>query len=85
MELAFLILCLVSLLAGLVLGFMARKHRTPSAPSIPSFNPVVWFTPWRVPDYFTPLGMKYYYSSLVCLLFGAALYVIVTGLPSLFE
>jgi hypothetical protein len=84
LELTLLILSLVSLVTGLVLGFMARKHRTPLSPPIPSFNPIHWVTPWKLPDYFTPLGIKYYISSLVCLLLGGAIYVLVSGLPSLF-
>lgn len=85
MQLVLSVLSVVLLLTGLVLRFVARRHRTPAAQSMSSFNPVHWFTPWRLPDYLTPLGMKYHVSSVACIVIGVALYIFVTGMPSLFE
>lgn len=70
------IVCLFSLLAGLVLGVISRKHRTPSAPQMPSFNPLVWFQVWKIPDYFTPRGLKLFITSWVLIMFGAGLALI---------
>jgi hypothetical protein len=78
------ILSLLLIAAGLVLGFLSRKHRAPGAPAVPTFNPAHWFQPWKVPDRYTRKGMKLYFTSYVCLMAGLALYILSQGFVSPF-
>ena len=78
------ILSLLLMVTGLVLGFLSRKHRAPGAPAVPTFNPAYWFQPWKVPDRFTPRGMKLYFTSYVCIIAGLALYIFSHGFVSPF-
>ena len=77
-------LSLVLLLLGLIVGFLSRKHRAPGAAAMPTFNPMNWFQPWKVPDRFTSKGMKLYFTSYVCLMAGLALYIFSHGFVSPF-
>ncbi|MFQ6007705.1 MAG: hypothetical protein ACE5K8_02015 [Candidatus Zixiibacteriota bacterium] len=85
MKLILLIASLLFLLAGLVLRFMVRRHRTESAPPMPSFNPVHWFQPWKITDWLTPKGIRLHMTSLALLLFGIVLYLLANGIPPLFD
>jgi hypothetical protein len=77
--------CVGFIVTGFILGFMANKHRQPGAPRIPSFNPAHWVLPWKITDWFTPKGIKYYYTSHICIMLGLAFYILANGLPSLFK
>jgi len=57
MKIVFLIAGAIFMLTGLVVSLMANKHRNPGASKIPSFNPVHWFQPWKIPDWFTSTGV----------------------------
>ena len=85
MKVGILTASVVFMVSGLVIGLLSNKHRNPGAPTIPSFNPAHWVQPWKIPEWFTPTGMKYFYSGNVCLMVGIALYILAEGLPSIFD
>ncbi|MCX6828386.1 MAG: hypothetical protein NT002_03795 [candidate division Zixibacteria bacterium] len=74
-----LLLCAVFLVMGLVLGFLARKHRAANAPPMPSYNPIHWVQPWKVNEWFTPTGVKLYFTSYTCIMIGVVLLIISGG------
>jgi hypothetical protein len=87
MEPVKIILTFLSLLlfaAAIVLGYISRKHRVPGAPPMPTFNPAHWFQPWKLPDRYTPKGMKLFFTSYVCMMAGLALYIFSHGFVSPF-
>ncbi|SYZ72812.1 hypothetical protein TRIP_C20927 [Candidatus Zixiibacteriota bacterium] len=85
MRTALLSLSLILLVSGFVLGFISRKYRTPNSPPIPSFNPIHWFQPWKINEWFTPKGVKLFMTSYTCIIAGIALYGLAEGFPSLFK
>lgn len=77
-----LILGLLCLITGLGLGVAARRHRTPAAPPMPSWNPKHWL-PWKMHEWMTPKGLKLHYLSIVLIMIGMVLYLMAEGAPPL--
>ena len=84
MESVVQIISAIIMAAGLFLGLLTNKFRKPGAPTIPTFNPIHWFTPWNITEWFTPTGVKVYSIAHICLLFGFGLYVLTGGVPKIF-
>ena len=84
MESVIQIVSALFMTTGLVLGLLTNKFRKPGAPTIPSFNPIHWFQPWKISDWFTPNGVKVFFIGNMCLLFGFGLYVLTGGVPRIF-
>ena len=74
-----LALAVLLMLTGYVLLILARINRRPGTPRLPSFNPVHWFQPWKIPDRLTPKGQKLLWTANACMLSGVALGIIAMG------
>jgi hypothetical protein len=83
MDLALLIVSLLSLVAGFVLRVKARNCRTDLGKSIRWYQVQYWFMPWKTPDLLTKDGLKLHFTSLALIFLGIVLFAIVKGMPPL--
>lgn len=83
MYLFLLIAGLIFMVSGMVLALLSLREKKAEAPSFPSFNPRLWFTPiWKQKEWFTPSGYRKY--ALGALLIGLGAFMgLVTSLTSL--
>ncbi|MBN4057141.1 hypothetical protein JYU19_02420 [bacterium AH-315-J21] len=85
MKSVFLAVSAILMVAGLVLINLARRHRMPGAPPMPSYNPVHWFQPWNISNWLTPTGLKLASAANVCIVLGISIGAITSGIPSIFD
>ena len=85
MKRVLLALSALLMLTGLVLIFIGRRHKTPEAPRLPTFNPIYWFQPWNIPKWLTPTGLRLWFAANACIMAGAGLGALAMGLPSIFD
>jgi hypothetical protein len=70
-----LVVAMATLIPGMVLRFMLRKHRTEFGRSRHWYNPAHWWTPpWKASTVLTPRGVRLFWLSLILIYIGLTAY-----------
>ncbi len=72
-----LLAAMVTLIPGLVLRLMLRRHLTAFGRSRRWYNLAYWFTPpWKASTVLTPRGVSLFWTSTTLILLGVILYLV---------
>jgi len=84
MQQALLAVAGLSLLGGVILRIMTRKHLTEFGQSVHWYDVKYWFAPWKAVDAFTRQGLRLHMTSVALIVLGALVYLIAGGYTILY-